>query len=119
MYYVKSPLGVPLLFQPVDYENKRMYSLRVQVENRYLDPRFRMLGPFHDTAVVKVAVEDENEPPVFQRSPYLMEALESAPVGTIVGSVSAMDPDNNRSPVRYLGTHTHTTTTTTTTPFQT
>ncbi|XP_031439768.1 cadherin-10-like isoform X2 [Clupea harengus] len=93
--------GILTLNRPVDYENKRMYSLRVQVENRYLDPRFRMLGPFHDTAVVKVAVEDENEPPVFQRSPYLMEALESAPVGTIVGSVSAMDPDNNRSPVRY------------------
>ncbi|KAG5268249.1 hypothetical protein AALO_G00209970 [Alosa alosa] len=93
--------GVLTLNRHVDYETKRMHTLRVQVDNRYLDPRFRSLGPFHDTALVKVAVEDENEPPVFQRSSYVMEVLESAPVGTIVGAVSAMDPDNNRSPVRY------------------
>ncbi|XP_076147548.1 cadherin-10-like [Alosa pseudoharengus] len=92
--------GVLTLNRHVDYETKRMHTLRVQVDNRYLDPRFRSLGPFHDTALVKVAVEDENEPPVFQRSSYVMEVLESAPVGTIVGAVSAMDPDNNRSPVR-------------------
>ncbi|KAL2085799.1 hypothetical protein ACEWY4_019119 [Coilia grayii] len=93
--------GVLSLNRQVDYESKRMYTLRVQVENRYLDPRFRSLGPFHDTALVKVAVTDENEPPVFQRSSYQMEVQESAPVGTIIGSVSAMDPDHIRSPVKY------------------
>lgn len=93
--------GVLTLNRAVDYETKRMYTLRVQVDNRYLDPRFRTLGPFHDTALVKVAVEDENEPPIFQRSSYLMEVYENAAVGTIIGAVSAMDPDNSRSPVRY------------------
>uniref|UniRef100_A0AAY4A0Z9 Cadherin-10 n=1 Tax=Denticeps clupeoides TaxID=299321 RepID=A0AAY4A0Z9_9TELE len=93
--------GVITLIKPLDYESKKTYTIRIQVENRYLDPRFLVMVPFHDTAMVKIIVEDVNEPPAFQRLAYVMEVSENAPVGTIIGSVRAVDPDNNRSPVRY------------------
>ncbi|XP_048868427.1 cadherin-6-like isoform X1 [Brienomyrus brachyistius] len=93
--------GVVTLRKLVDFEKKRMYVLRVQVENPHLDPRFLSKGPFKDTAMVKVSVEDVDEPPDFQHPSYMMEVKEDAPVGSVVGSVSAMDPDATRSPVRY------------------
>lgn len=87
-----------LLFsQPLDYEKKASYTLRLQVENVYLDPRFHMSG---DSAMVKIAVEDVNEPPVFKRPAYVMEVKEDTKIGTIIGVVSAVDPDTNRKPVR-------------------
>lgn len=64
----------------------------------YLDPRFQMSG---DSATVKVSVEDVNEPPVFKHPVYMMEVKEDAQIGTIIGAVSAVDPDTNRKPVRY------------------
>ncbi|TUD02856.1 Cadherin-6 [Bagarius yarrelli] len=89
--------GVLILKKPLDYERKASYTLRLQVENVYLDPRFQMSG---DSATVKVSVEDVNEPPVFKRPNYVMEVKEDAPIGTVIGAVSAMDPDADRKPVR-------------------
>lgn len=83
--------------QPLDFERRASYSLRLQVENVYLDPRFHTPG---DSATVKVSVEDVNEPPVFKRPAYVMEVKEDAKIGTIIGAVSALDPDANRRPVR-------------------
>uniref|UniRef100_A0AAY4A1P8 Cadherin-10 n=1 Tax=Denticeps clupeoides TaxID=299321 RepID=A0AAY4A1P8_9TELE len=93
--------GVITLIKPLDYESKKTYTIRIQVENRYLDPRFLVMVPFHDTAMVKIIVEDVNEPPAFQRLAYVMEVSENAPVGTIIGSVRAVDPDNNRIEVHF------------------
>ncbi|XP_058261430.1 cadherin-10-like isoform X4 [Hemibagrus wyckioides] len=91
--------GVLILKKPLDYERRASYTLRLQVENVYLDPRFQMSG---DSATVKVSVEDVNEPPVFKRPVYMMEVKEDAQIGTIIGAVSAVDPDTNRKPVRYM-----------------
>lgn len=55
-----------------------------------------------DSATVKVSVEDINEPPVFKRPAYVMEVKEDTKIGTIIGAVSAVDPDANRKPVRYV-----------------
>lgn len=74
------------------------YTLSIQVENVYLDPRFQMSG---DSAIVKVTVEDVDEPPVFKHPAYVMEIKEDAQIGTAIGSVSAADPDAKRKPVRY------------------
>ncbi|KAL4631033.1 cadherin-6-like [Arapaima gigas] len=93
--------GVITVKKPLDYEKKMMYVLKVQVENIHLEPRFLSKGPFKDTVTVKIVVEDVDEPPNFERSSYVMEVKEDAPVGTIIGSVSATDPDGTRSPVRY------------------
>lgn len=89
------------VLQPLDFERKRQYSLRVQVENAHINPRFFSVGPFRDEATIKIIVEDVDEPPVFERASYVMEVKEDAAKNTIIGSVSASDPDDKNSLVRY------------------
>ncbi|XP_068455441.1 cadherin-6-like [Clinocottus analis] len=89
------------VFQPLDFERKRQYSLRIQVENSHINPRFYSAGPFRDEATVKISVEDVDEPPVFERASYVMEVKEDAARNTAIGSVSASDPDDKNSLVRY------------------
>ncbi|XP_061821085.1 cadherin-6-like isoform X2 [Nerophis lumbriciformis] len=93
--------GVIVLRKPLDFERKRQYGLRVQVDNVHLVPRFFSAGPFRDEASIKITVEDVDEPPVFERANYAMEVKEDAAANTVIGSVSASDPDVKRSPVRY------------------
>ncbi|XP_036374751.1 cadherin-10-like [Megalops cyprinoides] len=93
--------GVIRVKKPLDFERKKTYTLRVQAENTHLDPRFFRLGPFRDSTTVRISVQDVPEPPVFERPRYALEVKEDARVGTAVGSVSAVDPDVTRSPVRY------------------
>ncbi|CAB1349441.1 unnamed protein product [Coregonus sp. 'balchen'] len=93
--------GVITLRKSLDFERKRSYTLRIQVENSNPDPRFLRYAATTDGATVKLIVEDVDEPPVFDRVSYIMEVKEDVAVGTIIGSVSATDPDSSRSPVRY------------------
>lgn len=90
------------LLQPLDFEKKRQYSLHVQVENVHINPRFFSVGPFRDEASVKIIVEDVDEPPVFERASYIMEVKEDATRNTVIGSVSASDPDDKSSLIRYF-----------------
>ncbi|GCC35436.1 hypothetical protein chiPu_0013921 [Chiloscyllium punctatum] len=92
---------IKLKKQGLDFETKKFYSLKVEAANIYFDPRFVSRGPFKDTATIKISVEDADEPPVFSNSIYFMEVNESAPAGTTVGQVHAMDHDLGRSPIRY------------------
>ncbi|EDL08928.1 mCG123390, isoform CRA_b, partial [Mus musculus] len=93
--------------RPLDYENRRLYTLKVEAENTHVDPRFYYLGPFKDTTIVKISIEDVDEPPVFSRSSYLFEVHEDIEVGTIIGTVMARDPDSTSSPIRFtLDRHT-------------
>ncbi|KAL2085807.1 hypothetical protein ACEWY4_019127 [Coilia grayii] len=87
--------------KPLDYETKRLYQLKVDVTNTELDPRFVHMGPFTDTATVRVTVTDVDEPPLFTRNPYIIEVQEDTPVGSSIGSVTARDPDAENHPVRY------------------
>ena len=70
------------------------------MQNTQLDSRFLSMGT-KDMATVRVSVEDVDEPPLFERASYMMEVKEDAAVGVALGSVSAVDPDAYRSPVRY------------------
>lgn len=65
-----------------------------------MDPRFRAQGPFSDTAMVRLVVENVDEPPMFAASVSRMVVSEAAKVGTIIGTVSATDPDSTNSPIR-------------------
>lgn len=86
----------------MDYESKRRYSIQAKAVNRYIDERFLAEGPFEDTTIVKIDVEDADEPPVFTSENYVMEIFEEAMNGSLVGVVTARDPDDDDSPVRYL-----------------
>ncbi|NWV43322.1 CAD19 protein, partial [Grantiella picta] len=97
--------GIILLKKRVDYESKRRYSIHVKAVNRYINESFLIEGPFEDTTIVKINVEDADEPPVFTSENYVMELLEGAESGSLVGVVTARDPDDDESPVRYSIVH--------------
>uniref|UniRef100_A0AAQ6ANN8 Cadherin domain-containing protein n=1 Tax=Amphiprion ocellaris TaxID=80972 RepID=A0AAQ6ANN8_AMPOC len=92
--------GVITVSKPLDFEKKPSYTVEIQVQNTQVDPRFMSSGS-KDMATVRIAVEDVDEPPLFDKASYLMEVKEDAAVGVAVGSVSAMDPDGARSMVKY------------------
>lgn len=89
-----------LFLQTLDYETKKSYSFKVEASNAQLDPRFLHLGPFKDSATVKVSVLDLEEPPVFTKASYYMDVFEDTLPGTIIGSVTAQDLDVSSSAVR-------------------
>ncbi|KAG5268406.1 hypothetical protein AALO_G00212250 [Alosa alosa] len=93
--------GVIILQKPLDFETKSSYTLKVEATNRYIDPQFLTYGPFSDTTIIKLIVEDINEPPIFSTPLSKMVVSEAAKVGTIIGSVSAHDPDVTNSGIRY------------------
>ncbi|NXI13073.1 CAD19 protein, partial [Irena cyanogastra] len=97
--------GIILLKKRVDYESRRRYSIQVKAVNRYIDEHFLKEGPFEDTTIVKINVEDADEPPVFTLENYVMEIVEGAMSGSLVGVVTARDPDEEDSPVRYSIVH--------------
>ncbi|NXG41119.1 CAD12 protein, partial [Psilopogon haemacephalus] len=93
--------GVIRLKKPLDFETKKAYTFKVEASNLHLDHRFHSVGPFKDTATVKINVLDTEEPPVFSKPLYTMEVYEDTPVGTIIGAVTAQDLDAGSSSVRY------------------
>ncbi|KAI5093116.1 cadherin-7 isoform X1, partial [Silurus meridionalis] len=93
--------GVITLLKSLDFETKSSYSLKIEASNRHVDPRFRGQGPFSDMATVRLVIENVDEPPVFTTPVSRMVVSEAAKVGTIIGTVSAVDPDSTNSPIRY------------------
>lgn len=88
------------LSQPLDYESKKVHTVVVEVLNKFVDPRFVDLGTFRDQTIVRVSVLDVDEPPEFRPPSNLMEVQEDAHVGSVVGVVTALDPDTANHPVR-------------------
>ncbi|XP_061850629.1 cadherin-19 [Colius striatus] len=97
--------GIIILKKRVDYESKRTYSIKAKAVNRYIDDRFLKEGPFEDNTIVRINVEDVDEPPVFTLDNYVMEISEGAMNGSLVGIVTARDPDNDDCPIRYSIVH--------------
>ncbi|KFO98354.1 Cadherin-9 [Calypte anna] len=93
--------GIITVKKHLDFENKMLYTLRVEATNTHTDPRFLQLGPFKDTAFVKISVEDTDEPPVFSRPWYLIEVDEDAKEGSVIGQVVAQDPDTTKNAIKY------------------
>ncbi|NXO41643.1 CADH8 protein, partial [Locustella ochotensis] len=93
--------GIIRVRKPLDFETKKSYTLKVEAANIHLDPRFLSGGPFKDTATVKIVVEDADEPPVFSSPTYLLEVHENAALNSVLGQVTAHDPDVSSSPIRF------------------
>ncbi|KAK1891453.1 Cadherin-8, partial [Dissostichus eleginoides] len=89
--------GILRLKKVIDFESKRAYTLKVEATNIRSEPSNGV--PFKDTATVKIVVEDSDEPPVFLKAVYLLEVNENAPINTVIGSVTARDPDSSASTV--------------------
>ncbi|XP_068253245.1 cadherin-6 isoform X3 [Nyctibius grandis] len=93
--------GIITVKKALDFENKNLYILKVEATNTHVDPRFLYLGPFKDSATVRIQVEDVDEPPVFSRPAYIMEVKEDVPINNVIGTVTAQDPDAAKNPVKY------------------
>ncbi|GCC27080.1 hypothetical protein chiPu_0005501 [Chiloscyllium punctatum] len=93
--------GIISLKKPLDYENKKSYIFKVDAVDPHPDEHFQSMGPFKDTATVKITVLDVDEPPIFSRPFYIMDVYEDTNVGSIIGAVTAQDSDVSNSPVRY------------------
>ncbi|NXH84443.1 CADH8 protein, partial [Edolisoma coerulescens] len=93
--------GIIRVRKPLDFETKKSYTLKVEAANIHIDPRFLSGGPFKDTATVKIVVEDADEPPVFSSPTYLLEVHENAALNSVLGQVTAHDPDASSSPIRF------------------
>ncbi|MEJ1275790.1 cadherin 6 [Cricetulus griseus] len=89
------------LLKLLDFEKKKVYTLKVEASNPHVEPRFLYLGPFKDSATVRIVVDDVDEPPVFSKLAYILQIREDAQINTTIGSVSAQDPDAARNPVKY------------------
>ncbi|XP_076838024.1 cadherin-10a [Brachyhypopomus gauderio] len=93
--------GIILVRKKLDYENRRVYTIKVEATNTHTDPNFAHLGPFSDTAIVKITVKDEDEAPVFSRPQFIIEVNEDTPKGSVIGTVTAWDPDITDHPVLF------------------
>ncbi|XP_015263901.1 PREDICTED: cadherin-22 [Gekko japonicus] len=89
------------LQKPLDFEAQPVHTVVVEALNKFTDPRFADLGTFRDQAIVRVTVLNVDEPPEFQPPHGPMEVPEDALVGSVVGTVTALDPDAPDSPIRY------------------
>ncbi|XP_028283377.1 cadherin-18-like [Parambassis ranga] len=94
--------GIISLKQPLNYEKRKVHTLNIEGSNTHPDARFSHLGPFKDSTSLRVIVGDVDEPPVFSMDYYILDVYENSPVGTQVGTVTAVDPDSTNSGVRYF-----------------
>lgn len=97
------PVADPALLclpQHLDFESQQVHTVVLEALNKFVDPRFADLGTFRDQAIVRVAVTDVDEPPEFRPPSGLLEVQEDAQVGSLVGVVTARDPDAANRPVR-------------------
>lgn len=92
--------GILTVKKPLDYEKKKSYTLQIEVKNTHPYSHY-MNQDTKDKATIRISVEDVDEPPQFEKISYILEVKEDAAVGTMIGSVSAVDPDMRRSPVKY------------------
>ncbi|XP_060029997.1 cadherin-19 isoform X2 [Erinaceus europaeus] len=93
--------GIVILKKKVDYEHQKHYRIQAKVENRHVGEQFMQYHAGAATTIIKVQVEDEDEPPVFLLPYYNFEILEGSSHGSVVGTVSAIDLDQKKSPIRY------------------
>lgn len=74
-----------------------MKGINRHVEKRFLEKDTK----FEDETILRIIVKDADEPPVFVLEEFFMEVAEDNLNGSFVGSVSARDPDDIDSPIRY------------------
>uniref|UniRef100_A0A8C6DGE9 Cadherin 19 n=1 Tax=Moschus moschiferus TaxID=68415 RepID=A0A8C6DGE9_MOSMO len=93
--------GIIILKKKVNFEDQNHYRIRAKVKNPQVDEQLREFHTEASTTVIKIQVEDVDEPPVFLLPYYIFEIFEECPHGSSVGTVSATDPDQRKSPIGY------------------
>ncbi|KAM6167998.1 cadherin-19 [Erethizon dorsatum] len=93
--------GIVILKKGVDFEQQSHYGIRAKVRNSHVEEELMTYHVDASTTYIRVQVEDVDEPPVFLLPYYVFEIFEGNPHGSFIGIVSAIDPDQRKSPIRY------------------
>lgn len=101
-FSIDSVTGEIQVVAPLDFETEREYTLRVRAQDNGRPPLS------NNTGIVSVQVTDVNDnPPIFVSTPFQASVLESAPVGSSILHIHAIDTDsadNARLEYRLTGT---------------
>ncbi|KAM6430244.1 cadherin-13 [Liasis olivaceus] len=97
----KNNEGMLSVVKPLDYEISAFHTLLIKVENEdLLVPD--VLYDTSSTATVQITVLDVNEGPIFHPNPMTVTKQENIPVGSVVLTVNATDPDTlQHQTIRY------------------
>ncbi|XP_024436397.2 cadherin-19 isoform X3 [Desmodus rotundus] len=93
--------GIVILKKKVDFEQQNHHRIKAKVKNPRVDEQLLKYHAETSTTIIKVQVGDEDEPPVFHLPHYVFAVSEGSPRGSSVGTVSATDPDQRKSPIWY------------------
>ncbi|XP_029779387.1 cadherin-17 [Suricata suricatta] len=86
-------VGYVIIKKPLDFETAPVHNIVFQAEN----PEPLVPGIYYNTsssATFKLIVTDVNEAPQFSQRVYQARVKEDVAIGTIVGNVTAKDPEN-------------------------
>uniref|UniRef100_A0AAQ4RC38 Cadherin, EGF LAG seven-pass G-type receptor 3 n=1 Tax=Gasterosteus aculeatus aculeatus TaxID=481459 RepID=A0AAQ4RC38_GASAC len=101
-FSIDSVTGEIHVVAPLDFESEREYTLRVRAQDNGRPPLS------NNTGIVSVQVTDVNDnPPIFVSTPFQASVLESAPIGSSILHIQAIDTDssdNARLEYRLTGT---------------
>ncbi|XP_072370865.1 cadherin-4-like isoform X1 [Scyliorhinus torazame] len=93
--------GIVTVIKPVDYEINRAFVLTVVVMNQ-APLAAGIQSSLQSTATVAISATDVNEAPFFIPNPKLIRQEEEMPVGTLLTTFVAQDPDRfMQQTVRY------------------
>lgn len=104
-FAIDSRSGMLTIAEPLDRETQSSHELRIKASDRASDPRDP--EALHSYALARVIVEDVNdEVPMFPSQTCLVKIREDLPVGTVVVTMDAWDPDLDQGgTVRYSILH--------------
>lgn len=89
--------------QELDYEKKDTYTFIIDVkENNLKGPADNQDEKLLQSVDVIINVIDVDEPPLFSKEIYNFSIAEHSPIKTLVGKVSAIDPDKANFAIRYV-----------------
>ncbi|GAB6033159.1 hypothetical protein CHUAL_012768 [Chamberlinius hualienensis] len=87
-FYLDKITGIVTVTKPLDRERMETYELRVRAVDGSRDQ------PLTGTAAILMRVSDINDnPPKFSNEVFVARVLEDLPIGTVVTTLSAFDPD--------------------------
>uniref|UniRef100_A0ACB8E9U4 Cadherin-13 n=1 Tax=Sphaerodactylus townsendi TaxID=933632 RepID=A0ACB8E9U4_9SAUR len=88
----KNNEGMLSVVKPLDCEISAFHTLLIKVENE--DPLVPDVAyGTSSTATVQITVLDVNEGPIFHPNPMTVSKQENIPIGSVVFTVNATDPD--------------------------
>ncbi|KAM4614576.1 cadherin-5 [Discoglossus pictus] len=97
----KTNEGILILKKPLDFESIKEYRMSIEATDPEIDLRVAKQSRPKSITEVIIKVLDVDEPPVFDKPFYQFSAMEDIPTNTIIGFVSAKDPDAANRKIGY------------------